>query len=285
VVETRDGSNASQGADMTASATLPLTEATVLVVEDEPVTAALLKEVLLHLRLTAQFAANGHEAQSLITAQPPHLMLLDLGMPRMGGLELLRWTRKQWPADPPFGIIVITGLRDETMLQEALSLGATDVLIKPVTVQHLELAVQVQLALQPKETVYGAVRSSAAASILLLEDDQNTRSMIKSVLEQNGYQVLVAEDGEAAFQLCLNAHGAIDLILADVVVPAISGLDLVQLIRGRWPNMKILLYSGQSAAFIPALQSLQHTPLLLKPFDSQTLLTKVRQVLRPEAGA
>ena len=128
---------------------------TVLVVEDEPVTSALLKEFLSHLGLHARFAANGVEAVALLEKRSPDLILLDLNMPRMGGLDLLRWARSRWPSVLPCGVLVLTGLTDEPLLQQALELGATDVLLKPVTLQTLELAVNVQLALKPDGASWG----------------------------------------------------------------------------------------------------------------------------------
>jgi DNA-binding response OmpR family regulator len=64
---------------------------------------------------------------------------------------MLRRLKQRWPAGLPFGVIILTGSSDEPLLQEALTLGAFDVLLKPVSIKHLELAVRVQLVLQGME--------------------------------------------------------------------------------------------------------------------------------------
>ena len=190
---------------------------TVLVVEDEPVVSSLLKEFLTRLNLSGRFAANGVEALALIEARSPDLILLDLNMPRMGGIEVLRWIRKRWPVDLPFGIIVLTGLKDEPLLQEAMALGAADVLLKPVSLELLELSVRVQLILRPGPPGQTNPPSAAPPSktILILEDKEDSRLMMKWILEKEGYTVLEAKDGDEAFRLCLQSNGAIDLLLAD----------------------------------------------------------------------
>lgn len=255
---------------------------TVLVVEDEPVVSSLLKEFLTRLNLSGRFAANGVEALALIEARSPDLILLDLNMPRMGGIEVLRWVRKRWPVDLPFGIIVLTGLKDEPLLQEAMALGAADVLLKPVSLELLELSVRVQLILRPGPPGETNPPSAAPPSktILILEDKEDSRLMMKWILEKEGYTVLEAKDGDEAFRLCLQSNGAIDLLLADVLVPGINGIDLAQLVQAQWPRIRVLLCSGDFDASGPAFQSLKdRTPFLKKPFEMETLLVKVREAL------
>ena len=125
---------------------------TILIVDDEPTICALLKDFFGRLGYQTRFAATGVEALALIEKSLPDLVILDIYMPAMNGVELLRRLKGRWSTALPFGVIILTGGSDETLLQEALSLGAFDILLKPVSTKQLELAVRVQLLLQSKDS-------------------------------------------------------------------------------------------------------------------------------------
>jgi two-component system response regulator AtoC len=124
---------------------------TVLIVDDEPSICTMLKQFFTHLGLQSRFAATGTEALALIDKKPPDLVILDIHMPGLNGVEVLRRLQSKWPSGLPFGVIILTGSSDEPLLEEALGLGAFDVLLKPVSIKHLELAVRVQLLMQTSD--------------------------------------------------------------------------------------------------------------------------------------
>jgi CheY-like chemotaxis protein len=124
-------------------------EAEILVVDDEPSMGRLLKTFFAGLGFQTRFAASGTEALAAIEKSPPDVVLLDMYLPQFNGVELLQRLRNRWPTDLPFGVVVLTGSREEPLLQQALKLGATDVLFKPVDLSQVELAVRVQLVLKP----------------------------------------------------------------------------------------------------------------------------------------
>jgi DNA-binding response OmpR family regulator len=255
------------------------TLATVLVVEDEPVVCSLLKEFLVQLNLSGRFAANGVEAIALIEARPPDLVLLDINLPRMGGVEVLRWARRRWPAGYPFGVLVLTGVKDEPLLQEALKLGAADVLLKPVSMEVLELSVRVQLAVRPGAPVSHPSNVASPQRILILDENQHTRSVMKRALENDGYTVLEAKDSDEAIRLCHEGGRPIHLLIADVLVADPNGLQISHLVKAQWPETKILLCSREYKQLRSLLRFNEDTPFLTKPFDTQTLILRVRQLL------
>jgi DNA-binding response OmpR family regulator len=121
-------------------------------------------------------------------------------------------------------------------------------------------------------------------SILLLEDNPDIAQIMKWTLEQAGYRVFLAQDGDEVFRLCLQANGNLDLLIADVVVPGISGLDVVRLVQSQWPDMKVLLCSGEFGALRSGLDLLREgTPFLKKPFEPETLVARVRHALGGES--
>jgi two-component system nitrogen regulation response regulator NtrX len=134
----------------------PHRDAEILVVDDEPMIAQLLKKYLNNLGFRTRFAATGREALAALERALPDVMLLDIYMPGYSGVEVLRTLRARWPNDFPFGVIILTGSRHEPLLEEALALGAFEVLLKPIELTHLELALRTQLTLKPPRPRDGA---------------------------------------------------------------------------------------------------------------------------------
>jgi len=120
----------------------------------------------------------------------------------------------------------------------------------------------------------------AAETILLVEDEQLVRNLTREILVRNGYEVLQAADGLEALRAAAAYDGAIHLMLTDVVMPRMSGRELVERILPLRPDMRVLYVSGYSDEAI-ARQG-QLTPgveLLPKPFTPGVLTTKIREIL------
>ena len=126
--------------------------ATILIVDDEPANLQLAKQFLTRKGYRVETAQTGEEALALIQQHPPDLVILDLYMPGINGVEVLRrLTAPSFPIKPPPGVIVATASVDEPLLKECLALGASDVVLKPMDLKQLELAVTVTLILGAQE--------------------------------------------------------------------------------------------------------------------------------------
>lgn len=126
----------------------PAKAATILVVDDEQEITDLVGEFLARRGYRIQTASDGKAALAMIQSDPPDLVLLDVYMPQMNGVDVLRHLRAPMAsAGSSVGIILLTASQDEPLLQEALDLGAFDVLSKPVDLNQVELAVMVKLLL------------------------------------------------------------------------------------------------------------------------------------------
>ncbi|HZU35986.1 MAG TPA: response regulator [Gemmataceae bacterium] len=117
-------------------------------------------------------------------------------------------------------------------------------------------------------------------TILLAEDDDCLRVLVKSVLTHQGYEVLAARDGQQALQLAAAHPRPIQLLLADVVMPQMSGRDLAVRLAEIHPGMRVLYISG----YPPEARARygvhdEEVALLPKPFTGTVLDAKIRQVL------
>ncbi|MEO8595437.1 MAG: response regulator [Candidatus Solibacter sp.] len=101
----------------------------------------------------------------------------------------------------------------------------------------------------------------STATVLLVEDDSRTLSVVASLLRANGFQVITAADSIQAIAAFDNSGESIDVVLSDIKMPGMNGPDLLDHLRSRRPSLRALLMSGfTDGAKINA-------PLLMKPFS------------------
>lgn len=123
--------------------------------------------------------------------------------------------------------------------------------------------------------------ASTQATILLVEDDESIRLLMTTVLQDHGYQVLVAGDGMQALQLLQVHKGPCDLVIADVIMPRMTSTALIEGVAAMKPEAKVLLMSGYGLDTLKSNGVPETTPFLPKPFLPTTLIDTVRELLRP----
>jgi DNA-binding NtrC family response regulator len=123
-------------------------------------------------------------------------------------------------------------------------------------------------------------------TILLVEDTEALREVIRETLEEGGYTVLLAANGEDALALSREHSGPIELLLTDVVMPRLGGGDLGRLLLALRPGLRVLYMSGYSDGAISQHGVLGEGIMLLeKPFSAASLEHAVRVALdRPTAA-
>jgi len=135
-------------------------------------------------------------------------------------------------------------------------------------------------AVQPSAIGRPPLLKGGSETILLAEDDDDLRKLIRQVLEDFGYTVLEASDGDAAVGLFREHHATISLLLLDVIMPKKNGRDAYAEMREIEPAIKALFTSGYTADIIHKQGLLdQGLEFILKPVSPTELLKKVREVL------
>ncbi len=121
-------------------------------------------------------------------------------------------------------------------------------------------------------------------TILIAEDDGAVRRLARTVLGQHGYTVLEARDGDEALQLALtDPHRHVDLLIADIVMPGLSGHELAAELASVRPTMRVLYTTGYAESLMHARTDAD-LPFLAKPFLPEDLLRLVRQKLDKAAS-
>ncbi len=124
--------------------------------------------------------------------------------------------------------------------------------------------------------------AGGSETILLVEDEDSVRQLVRETLEARGYRVLEAANADAALALATSHSDPIHLLITDVVMPGLSGHELVQQLAPTRPKLKVLYLSGYAQeAFATHAASGAPKSFLQKPFTLQSLSRKVREILGP----
>lgn len=122
--------------------------------------------------------------------------------------------------------------------------------------------------------------SQGSETVLLVENEDEVRVIVRQFIQQAGYTVLEAANGPEALRLCARHAGPIDLVLTDVIMPQMSGPALVRSLVSVRPSLKVLYMSGYPDEVLASQGVLETGALLLqKPFTGEALIQKVRMAL------
>ncbi|MGE3277698.1 MAG: response regulator [Vicinamibacterales bacterium] len=136
--------------------------------------------------------------------------------------------------------------------------------------------------LPPDETAASPVdgQDATGAVVLVVEDDEAVRELVVDVLARDGYEIIQADSGQAALAELERQRRQIDLVLTDVVMPGMSGTQLVRRITARRSTIPVLYMTGYADPNPADAAALAAAPVLHKPFTPSALSEAVRKALR-----
>jgi CheY-like chemotaxis protein len=139
---------------------------------------------------------------------------------------------------------------------------------------------RVKEAVAAKSAAATAAPSRGSEVVLVVEDEDAVRSLICGILKRQGYTVLRAKNGGEALLVCEQHAGKISLMISDITMPGMNGVELARRFSTIRPEMKVLLMSGYAEGAILHQRVLpEDVPFLEKPFVPQDLARKVREIL------
>ncbi len=122
------------------------------------------------------------------------------------------------------------------------------------------------------------------ARILIMEDDEFFRPVLRDMLAYEGYEVVEAPDGLKGMNLC--REKPTDLVIADVIMPEKEGLEVIRELRRDFPQIKIIAMSGGGqigpADYLTIAKKFGAHDTLMKPFTREILIRRVKRLLEPE---
>ena len=140
---------------------------------------------------------------------------------------------------------------------------------------------QVAATVPPKaEHVMHKALPRGTETVLVVEDEDAVRLIVRRVLRDQGYEILEARDGNEALRVCAQRGDAIDLVLSDVIMPGMGGRELSRALAASRPGVPILFMSGYNDdGELAGSGADLGTGVLAKPFTAETLATQVREAL------
>lgn len=249
----------------------------ILIADDSKAMRLIISRALKRVGCEVEEAENGAVVVRKALAHPPDLILMDIVMPVMNGLEAMRMLRS-YPVLRGTPVVILSSNGRPADVQDALASGAHSYLKKPIKddqlVSHL---FDVIGSNQEKALVQ---KSLKACCVLIVDDSRLIRNTVKRVLKELECELIEAQNGKEAYQLaqkyCPN------LILMDINMPVLDGLDATRLIR-KDPNLKntkiIALTSNTQLKDFGTALSAGMTDYLIKPFDKDQLLERVKRHL------
>jgi CheY-like chemotaxis protein len=134
--------------------------------------------------------------------------------------------------------------------------------------------------LEPKPAGPGNTPHGDSGVVLVVDDEQMVRDLLKQALEDHGYTVLLADNGPMAIEVIAKHRGGIELVLLDLSMPGMSGAEVLPELRKIRPAVRVMLSSGYSEAeSMKLFEGQQVTAFLQKPFTLSTLREKVKSCI------
>jgi two-component system, cell cycle sensor histidine kinase and response regulator CckA len=129
-------------------------------------------------------------------------------------------------------------------------------------------------------------RSGSVVSVLVVDDEAAVRRFACRVLERAGYGVFEAIDGVEALELIQGQTVALEVVVSDIVMPRMNGVELMQALSVSRPSLAVILMSGYATTALSELGIVTPCSILAKPFSAERLLAEVgRCIPRPDGGS
>jgi DNA-binding NtrC family response regulator len=274
----------------------------ILVMEDETSLAKGLRMILEKEGYRVDIASTGHGAMDALRKKEFDLLVADLRLPDMDGMEVIREVKEKRPSTKT---IVITGYPSISSAVDAMKLGVSDYLPKPFWDEDFKAAVEKALAggkemylkqepdithvrreVQPERPVQESVKAEhpGRPRVLLMEDEPSLARGLKMVLSKQGYDVDLADTGVRA----LGSLGMkdFDLLVADLRLPDMDGMEVIRTAKETSPQTQVIVITGY-ASVPSAVDSMKTGVLdyLPKPFTMDEFIGAVDKAVKVKTEA
>ena len=254
---------------------------TLLVIDDDRLHCDLLEVALARQGYQVSTATSGRAGVALFRQLRPLVTLIDLRMPEMDGLAVLKEIRTH---DPCAGVIILGGGVTEEQENQARELRVTDFLRKGLSLDVLIGAVH-RVAQQARRQGLSVQTQSADEAdqvskeqILVVDDDVMARDLLVRFLSLRGYHVRSANDGREALRMI--SESTPDLLILDLVMPEMNGVEVLQTLKERdYAGRRIILSGHHNDTLLAEAWALGPQEVLDKPIDLERALMAIQLVM------
>jgi len=238
----------------------------ILIVDDEQNMRITLADILQDEGYEVDVAASGHEAVKLCAEQGYRVILLDVRMPGIDGVETFRQIRRHQEG---VRVIMMSAYTIEDLKEVALDEGAIAFMPKPLDVERVVKLI-------------GEVRDTA---ILVVENDEAVASTLKDTLKEQGYRVTLTRSPHDALELAEQIR--FDLIFIDAELPVMNGLELYLAIKKVTPHAVAIMISEQDEEFNSiAREAVRRTAytIIQKPLDLDHVIEMLDRITNQQTS-
>jgi CheY-like chemotaxis protein len=253
----------------------------ILIAEDEPAVRTVLRRALEMQGCVVHEAENGRRAAELAREGGIDLVITDLWMPVMNGVELIETLNSM---GCPAEVIVLSAHVSCAATEKLRHLGVLSILKKPVDIATFLETVQTGVRSdRGRRLAHEAAKGSGPgaddgpALILIADDDDEVRGLLRGLLVRAGYRVEEARDGEEAVEKAL-AHD-VSLVLMDLNMPRMGGREAIEIMKRASRDCFIVCMTGECTGreVDAALRAGAHS-CFRKPFDTAEILAEVKRL-------
>jgi DNA-binding response OmpR family regulator len=205
----------------------------------------------------------------------PGIVFLDLKLPDTEEFEVLRTIKgtSEWKK---LLVIALSGLDDLKTIRRAYDLGANTFLVKPCNLADIENLIR----WFPEPWEFSKTTKTAAATVLVIDDEDSMLLAMERILSMAGYKVLCASNGDEGLNK-FRQHSA-DVVVTDIFMPVKEGIETISELRKEFSTVPIIAMSGNpfSESGFVAAKAVGATHVLPKPFRSDELLRTVSEALQ-----
>ena len=240
------------------------TKASILIVDDNDSLCTTLSLILKRKGYAAATVKDGLEAIEKVRKNHFDMLLMDIKMPVMNGVETYRRIKEIRPESV---VVMMTAYAVEDLIQEALEEGAFGVIYKPLDIEKVVALIErVRLDRQ-------------GAFILLVDDDRGTRITFKNILAKKGFSVGVAATGDEA--VAMMREKEYDIVFIDMKLPTLNGLETYLAIREINPEAVAIMMTAYRQEMSELVEEALHNAAytcLYKPLEMEVVLQLLEEI-------
>ncbi len=242
----------------------------ILLADDSAVMRHFFRKTLADRDFDVYIAADGEEAWELYQKHLPNLVITDIEMPRMDGLQLCKRIKEnnQGRFIP---VVILSNKKKPIDIDTAFDIGADDYLVKPTTPEELNHKI---------DEYFSVLDRKKRNKVLLVDDSKVSNEIITHALLKNSLNVLHATDGKEAYEIA--ARERPEIIITDIEMPGMDGYELAKKVREN-PDLKetslIMMSARDRRSDIKKGEKFGISRYFIKPFDVEKLVIVVEQLL------
>jgi len=207
----------------------------ILIIDDEQYICESISRNLSRIGFSVAIELNGKKALKTIEKEKPDIILLDLILGTVNGIDILKTVKRKYAH---MIVIVITAKEDKQTQQEAFREGADDVLTKPFKTDYLKQTIRAKV-----EAIFIKKEKMQKPSVLIADDSDEYRKQISAFI-CNHYQVNLTEAKDGLEAVKEIKSKAFDLVVLDIKMPAQDGIGVLNEIKDIFPLSNIIVLSG-----------------------------------------